>query len=165
MMTDLLQSSQLPPPHIGAVRRRRGLVLSVGLAIGLVAAVGVGAGVSRSDSSRTDALAPVQLASMHQACAQWTGSSAPQMGTLSASAACVTMTDWMGQQVRSGRMTGTMMFGDATAMGSTCGAWQATGAPSVGSGAASAWCADMVRWMTGHIGNWDEWMAHGRMMG
>ena len=166
-MTDLLRPLPTSTPHPSKVGRRRRAVLSAGLAVGLlVAAIAVGVGVSRDDNpSSPGALAPLQLASMQQTCEEWTGASAPHLGGASASVACVAMTDWMSQQLRSGHMTGTMMFGSATTMGAACSAWMATEPAAIASGSTQPWCDDMVTWMTQHIGNWDEWMTHGRMMG
>jgi hypothetical protein len=70
----------------------------------------------------------------------------------------------MRDQLRSGHMTGTMMWGDAATMGSTCRQWMATG-PAAASGISPQACDAMVSWMAQHAGDWAGWMMSGRMMG
>jgi hypothetical protein len=107
-----------------------------------------------------------QLASVRQACVQWSGNSAPRLGIDSASAACTTMADWMNGQLRNGQMTGPMMWGTATTMGATCRQWMNTSArTTISATASSAWCDEMIGWMEQHISNWDGWMMTGNMMG
>jgi hypothetical protein len=109
-----------------------------------------------------------QLASIQQACAQWrggyTGGSAPS------SAWCDEMVGWMTGQVSSGRMMGSMMWGDPDQMLATCQQWMASRPPASGSTPGTAeWCGQMVTWMTQHMGSWDQWdrgwMMNGPMMG
>jgi hypothetical protein len=140
-------------------------MIAAGLAIAILVIVGIVV-FSGSGSSSTSVLADQQLASVQHVCEQWSGSSAPMLGTSSADVACTTMTDWMTQQLRNGRMTGPMMWGSATAMGDTCRLWMGTDSRSSVSGTASrGWCDEMVGWMRQHIANWDGWMMHGNMMG
>jgi hypothetical protein len=147
------------------VRWRRTWVIAAGLAIAVLVIVGIVV-FSGGGSSSTSALADQQLASVQRVCEQWSGSSAPMLGTSSASLACTTMTHWMTQQLRDGRMTGPMMWGSATAMGGACRLWMDTDSRSSVSGRASpGWCNEMVDWMKQHIANWDDWMMHGNMMG
>jgi hypothetical protein len=76
------------------------------------------------------------------------------------------MTDWMGQQLRNGRMTGATMWGTATTLQTTCRQWMAAGSGSTSGGPASpAWCGQMADWMAQHVGNWGNWMMNGNMMG
>ena len=167
-MTDAREERPTATQPEPKVRRRRPLMLVIGLAAAVVvAAVAVGIALARDDnSSSTNAVAARQLASMQQACQRWTGSSAPALGDTSASASCAAMTDWMGQQLQGGHMTGVMMWGSATTMRDTCSQWMATGPSATASASSSqAWCDAMVTWMGQRIGNWDDWMMNGRMMG
>ena len=62
------------------------------------------------------------------------------------------MTDWMGQQLRSQRMTGAMMWGSAATLQATCQQWMATGSGSTSGGTPSpAWCGQMANWMAQHV--------------
>jgi hypothetical protein len=88
------------------------------------------------------------------------------LGTLPASTACSAIADWMGQQLGSGRMSGSMMWGSPSALGATCRQWMGSGSRTAISGTASpAWCDYMVNLMEQHVGNWDSWMTQGNMMG
>jgi hypothetical protein len=76
------------------------------------------------------------------------------------------MADWMTEQLHSGRMTSSMMWGSATTIGATCRKWLGTDSRvSISSSASPSWCDEMVSWMEQHIGNWDRWMMSGHMMG
>jgi hypothetical protein len=160
------------PPQPRA-RRRSTWLLAVGLAAIMLVAVSVGIVVFRGNNSSSTGtaasqqLASAQLASVQQSCQQWSGSSAPALGKGSPSSAwCTTMTDWMGQQLRSQRMTGAMMWGSATTLQATCQQWMATGSGSTSGGTASpAWCGQMANWMAQHVGDWGNWMMNGNMMG
>jgi hypothetical protein len=160
------------PPQPRASRRSTWL-LAVGLATIMLVAVSVGIMVFRSNNSSptgtaaSQQLASAQLTSVQQSCQQWSESSGPTLGSGSSSSAwCTTMTDWMGQQLRNGRMTGAMMWGSATTLQTTCQQWMATGSGSTSGGTASpAWCGQMADWMAQHVGNWDNWMMNGNMMG
>lgn len=164
-MTETLRGT--PPATAGPLnpRRRRTWLFAVVLAaVALLAVVGITV-FGGSSSSSTSALSNEQLASMRQACQEWT-SSAPSLGSASASASCTTMADWMNQRLGNGRMTGSMMWGTAAAMGVTCRQWMGTSSRSTISGTASpAWCDEMVRWMEQHVGDWGNWMMNGNMMG
>jgi len=146
--------------------RRRGIwLVAVGLAAAVLIIVGIVA-IRGNSSPSTGAIANQQLASVQVACQQWSGSLAPTLGNASASAACSTMAAWMSEQLRNGRMTGSMMWGTATAMAATCRQWMGTDSrPTVSGTASPAWCDEMVSWMEQHIGNWHDWMMNGDMMG
>lgn len=148
-------------------------MLAMGLVATTLVAVGVGILVFRGNDSSSTAtaasqqLASAQLASVQQSCQQWSGRSAPSLGQSSPSAAwCTTMTGWMGQQLRNGRMTGATMWGSATTLQATCQQWMAAGSGSTSGGMAfPAWCGQMADWMAQHVGNWGNWMTNGNMMG
>ena len=160
------QGSSVEPSN-----RRSRVPLLIAAAV-LVVLVGVIAGVIASrgdDSTDVDAsLGAQQLASIQQACAQWydghTGSAAPS------SAWCDDMVDWMTDQVRSRQMMGSMMWSDPDQMLATCQQWMSSSTTAGGSTPnGSAWCGQMVTWMTQHMGDWDRWdrgwMMNGPMMG
>jgi len=85
------------------------------------------------------------------------------LGHASAGASCISMSDWMTKHLSDGRLTGSMMWGSATALRSTCGQWMTTETSGTADG--NAWCDQMVTWMTQHVGNWDQWMMSSHMMG
>lgn len=62
---------------------------------------------------------------------------------------CAWMTDWMDQQLADGRMAGSMMWGDADRMHSTCRSSTQAFAPA--SDASPDWCADTYDWMRQRI--------------
>ncbi len=66
-------------------------------------------------------------------------------------------------QLTDGQLTGSMMWGSATVLRSTCLQWMTT--ENSGMAGGSAWCDQMVSWMSQHVGNWDQWMMSGHMMG
>jgi hypothetical protein len=134
--------------------------------IGLVVAAVVIAAVILFSSDSSGVADRQQLASVQRVCGEWSGNSAPRLGTSSASATCSGMADWMDQQLRNGQMTGPTMWGSATALGSTCREWMDTDSrASISTTASPGWCSEMVSWMKQHIGNWNGWMMHGNMMG
>ncbi len=134
--------------------------IPIGLAILVLIIVGV-IFLSGGSSGVTD---QQQLASVQRACREWSGNSAASLGTSSASAACSTMADWMGQELQSGHMTGPMMWGSATTMDSVCRQWMGTDSrASVSTTSSPGWCDDMASWMEQHIGN--DSMMHSDMMG
>ena len=161
-------TTQEEPERIGSragIRRHPLWLLAVGLAVAALVTVGVVV-LGGSSSSSKGAAADQQLASVQRACVDWTSNSAPSLGASSASVACTTMADWMTEQLHSGRMTGSMMWGSATTMGGTCRKWLGTDSrSSIASSAWPSWCDEMVSWMEQHIGNWDGWMMSGHMMG
>jgi hypothetical protein len=158
------------PPQ--PIARRRSTWLAMGLVATTLVALGVGIMVFRGNTSSSTAnaasqqLASAQLTSVQQSCQQWSGSSASALGQGSPSAAwCTTMTNWMGQQLRNGRMTGAMMWGSATTLQTTCQQWMAGSGSTSGGTASPAWCGQMANWMAQHVGNWGNWMMNGNMMG
>jgi hypothetical protein len=57
------------------------------------------------------------------------------------------------------------MWSDSDHMVDTCRQWMATGPADSGSAQGdTAWCDEMVGWMTQNIGDWDDWMMNGSMM-
>jgi hypothetical protein len=79
------------------------------------------------------------------------------------------MAGWVTDQWRSGRMMGSMMWGNPERLTSTCVRWMAASPAFAGStGDASSWCQQMVGWMTDHRGDWTGWGSgwmNGPMMG
>ena len=130
----------------------------------------VGIVATRGDDSASNAssLGTQQLGSIQQACAQWqdgsAGSSAPP------AVWCDGMVGWMTGQVRSGQMTGSMMWSNPEQMLATCQRWMVSSQWADGSTPGTpGWCGQMVDWMTQHMGDWDQWdrgwMMNGPMMG
>jgi hypothetical protein len=159
-MTNTLQhvpTQRAPEPGL----KRRGTIrLIAALAAAVVVAVTIGVVLTRHDSPA----GAQQLTSTERACQQWTGTYAPPDGTAPSGAWCTAMTRWMGQQLRSGHMTGPMMWGDAASMRSTCRLWMAT-EPAASSGVGPQACDAMVGRMAQHAGSWSSWMMTGRVTG
>jgi hypothetical protein len=134
--------------------------------IGLVVAAAVIIAVILFSSNGAGVTDRQQLASVQRVCGEWSGTSAPRLGTSSASTACAAMAGWMDQQLQNGQMTGPTMWGSPTTLDATCGEWVGTHSrAAISSAVSSSWCNEMVGWMQQHIGNWDDWMMHGNMMG
>jgi hypothetical protein len=147
----------------GTSTGRRHALWLILILLAVAALIIVGVIVFSSDSS---GVSEQQLASVQRVCGEWSGNSAPRLGTSSASTACSTMADWMDQQLRNGKMTGPMMWGTATTMGSTCRQWMDTGSrASISTTPSPGWCNQMVSWMEQHVGDWGNWMMNGDMMG
>ncbi len=158
-VTDTLKEK---PDGTSPVKRHAIWLIPIGLAVVVLVVVGV-IFFSSDSSGVTD---QQQLASVQRVCKEWSGNSAASLGTSSASAACSTMADWMGQQLQNGQMTGPMMWGSATTMDSVCRQWMGTDSrASISTTASPGWCDDMVSWMERHIGNWDDWMMNGNLNG
>jgi hypothetical protein len=159
---DSLSSSTEAPKHGPR------LAWLIAVAVGIVIAVLIGAATAArgGDSSNNPSLTTPQLASMQEACIQWhdgyVGDAAPP------SAWCDDMIGWMTGQLRGGHMMGPMMWSDPDQLRSTCQAWLRSGAGGGGTHT-TAWCSQMVEWMTAHMGAWDRWdqgwMMNGPMMG
>jgi hypothetical protein len=142
------------------------------VAAAVVIAVGVGIGVGTAiaggdDSS--DVSSSQQLAGWRQACQQWNDDYSRD-GSGPGTGWCHAMTDWMYDQMRDGTMGPSMMWGDPQRMRDTCRQWARSDADASGTDAMT-WCAQMVTWMTDHMGNWDGWdngdwdnWMHGPMM-
>jgi hypothetical protein len=136
--------------------------LTIAIAAAVVGAIIVAVFVFGGDRAAGDVTAR-QLTSMDGACAGWTGASAPAVGDVPADRACTAMVTWMRQQLADGRMTPTVMWGDATAARATCQEWMADAGGA--STEPTAWCAAMVDWMRQHLDDGTMWMHGGPMMG
>ena len=140
---------------------RRWIVLAVVAALlsgSRVAAAGL------SHPERGPPLAPPPIWRGHQGCQQWAdsyqGADGPGDGW------CSSMTDWMNGRMgqrQDGMMMGSMMWQDPDSMRDTCQQWMADN-PTATNGSAE-WCDQMVDWMGDHMGDWDQWMRDGPMMG
>ena len=95
------------PDGTSSVRHRTLWWILIGATVAVLVVIGVIVFSGGSSGVTGDQ----QLASVRQACAQWSGNSAPRLGADSASTACTTMADWMSEQLRDGQMTGPMMWG------------------------------------------------------
>lgn len=171
-MTDTVQRIPTSPPPQPKTRRWNRWVLAGSLVAILLVAVGVGVVIVRANnpsSAGTAAgqqLGSAQLTSVQQSCLQWSQSPSPTLGNGSPNSAwCTEMTDWMGQQLRNGGMTGAMMWGSSTTLQATCETWMAGAGSSSGEAGTSAWCEQMANWMAAHVGDWGAWMTNGSMMG
>ena len=168
-MTNTVQTEPVSTLHQTNLKRRRTWLVGTGLAVLMLVGLGVGIAVFRGNASTTgtDAtqLASAQLTSVQQSCQQWTAGSPSSAGANSpGNAWCTGMTDWMGQHLRNGTMTGSMMWGSSNTLQATCQQWMGTASGAGGVGSA-AWCGQMADWMSQHMGSWDNWMTNGNMMG
>lgn len=148
--------SSAPSKHTG----RRWIVLAVVVAVLAVGGVAAAVIANRDDSPSYDT---AQISWMHQGCQQWAeshqGSNGPGDGW------CSSMTDWMNgrmDQRQGGMMMGPMMWQDPDSMRATCREWMAVNPTA---GGTVEWCDEMVSWMSDHMGDWDQWMQNGPMMG
>jgi hypothetical protein len=166
MTVDATETHSSAPEGPKRSARRWWLVMAI--AIVLAALVGGAIAAHGSDSNDDAALGTRQLTSIRQACTTWqvgdTGTAAP------AASWCGDMVGWMTGQIRGGHMMGSMMWGNPDEMRSTCQAWLSSGqGADTAAPNASAWCDQMVDWMTQHMGQWDQWdrgwMMDGPMMG
>jgi hypothetical protein len=155
------------------------------LIVVLLAATAVGAVALQRHDTAADA-AP-QIGWMRQGCAQWAASAASQ-GNPVGTDWCASMTSWMNDQMGQGQMgqgpmgqgqmgqgpmgqgqmgqgpmVGSMMWQTPQSMQATCQQWASSGNAPAGVDA-PARCAQMVEWMTQHMGDWTGWMARGPMM-
>lgn len=149
--------------------RRRWLLISGVVALVLVIAGGAWAVVATQDDD-VPSYDTAQIGWMHQGCQQWADSDQDTGGPNVEW--CTSMTDWMNQRMgtsasgQNGMMMGSMMWQDPASMRATCEQWMGTNPNGVPSGTdATAWCGQMVDWMNQHMGDWDNWMMNGPMMG
>jgi hypothetical protein len=137
------------------------------LSIVVLAALLVGIiGVALAVNGHRDAYAAPQIGRMEQSCEQWAstaeGPSRPDVTW------CRSMASWMNAhmgQTTPGFTTGAMMWQSPDNMQQTCQEWMTENATSSTNPAAPSWCQQMVGWMTTHMGDWDDWMMNGSMMG
>lgn len=156
--------ADVPPPAPPARRWR--LIAAICAAVAVVAIAVAAFALIRDNGNGSSTIATRDVAATRQAqqaCQQWFDG---QSGSASSAAPgwCGYMGDWMYQQMASGR-TGSMMWGNPTAMYDTCVAAMGSYQPRVGDPA--TWCRSMVDWMRDHAsdGDWGGWMMHPSMMG
>jgi hypothetical protein len=142
-----------------ARRTRRAIVVLAALLVGAI-------GVALVVNSRQSVYAAPQITRMEQSCEQWAstveGASRPD------AAWCESMASWMNARVGQtvpGMMTGSMMWQSPDNMRQTCQQWMTENGSSSTNPTATGWCQQMVGWMTSHMGDWDDWMMNGSMMG
>ncbi len=160
-----------PPPNAG--RRRWPLVLAIVAAIVLIGGVAGAVVIARRDDTPTYA-AP-QVGWMSDSCQQWAASYPADASNRPTGAWCTSMAGWMntrtaqgqaGPMMGQGQMMGPMMWQSPDNMRATCQQWMASNPSAVPSGTdATAWCGQMVTWMTQHMGDWNGWMTNGPMIG
>ncbi|MGE0308669.1 MAG: hypothetical protein AB7Q27_23285 [Acidimicrobiia bacterium] len=157
----MIEIQELP---VASPARRPRWVLPVVVAAVALAGVGVGtAFANRSDTPRPAAAISSELTDIGRACTTWMNNDA-HWGPTSADW-CRSMTGWMGEQMTTGSMTGSMMWTDVDRMLSTCRAWMDS-EPSTG--VPAEWCESMIGGMWPHMnGDWEGWdeRMNGPMMG
>jgi len=147
-------------------RSRLTWLIAVVVVVVMVGALVAGVVASRGeDSTSIDGAAGAQqLASVQQSCTAWHDGYA---GSVAPSATwCNDMVGWMADQLRSRHMEASMMWSDPDRMVATCQRWISSTPRSGSTPDASAWCGQMVGWMTHHGGPWDRgWMMNSPTMG
>ena len=155
---------------VASPQPRRKWLLIGAIVVGVLVIAGIaGAVVIANDADTPDYAAP-QIGWMRQGCQQWADS---YQGTGGPDGAwCSSMTDWMNQRMgpnasgQNGMMSGSMMWQDPASMRATCAQWMGTNPSGVPTGAdTTEWCDQMIDWMDQHMGDWDNWMMNGPMMG
>ncbi|MBK6856554.1 MAG: hypothetical protein IPG97_08410 [Microthrixaceae bacterium] len=161
--TDVEPTERGPADSPAAPRRtgRRWIVLAIVVAVLTVGGIAAAVIATRDDGPSFDT---AQIGWMHQGCQQWAdayqGADGPGAGW------CSSMTDWMNGRMgqrQGGMMMGSMMWQDPDSMRATCQQWMAED-PTATNGSGQ-WCDQMVGWMSDHMGDWDQWMRNGPMMG
>ena len=140
---------------------RRWFAVAIVVAILAVGGVAAAAIANRDDGPTYDT---AQIGWMHQGCQQWADSY--QGGDGPGDGWCSSMIDWMSGRMgqrHPGMMMGSMMWQDPESMRATCRQWTADN-PTASNGS-GRWCDHMVDWMSDHMGDWDQWMRNGPMMG
>lgn len=159
---DVERTEKQPAGSSGSKRTgRRWIALAVVVAVLAVGGVGAAAIANRDDGPTFDT---AQIGWMHQGCQQWADSY--QSGDGPSDGWCSSMTDWMNGRIgqrRGGPMMGSMMWQDPGSMRATCQLWMAD--DSTATNGSGRWCDHMVDWMSDHMGDWDQWMRSGPMMG
>lgn len=122
--------------------------------VATIAAVAIGVVIADDDQSASAR----QVADVRRSCQEWTASGSPAGDA----GWCVSMTEWMTQQLDDGEMSPQMMWGDANRLAQSCGVWMGTDA-SAGTVEPGTWCADMAGWMSEHMSGWSGWTMHGPM--
>ena len=145
------------PPDLPAGSSRWKVAAVIGVLVVLSAITVAVFAVTRDGGDGTAAVSSRQISATGRACQQWIDTSKPASGA-SSSGWCGRMTNWMNDQMASGRMTGPMMWGNPEAMRDTCRQAMTDVQPAAGNPA--QWCGDMVEWMAQHEGDWDAWMMN-----
>jgi len=142
--------------------RRRIVIASAALLLGCAVLLGVL--LSRGSSPASGS---TQLASIRSGCEQWLSTTSQRVSDQP----CVSMIDWMSQDMKQFGTGPQMMLGTADDMLTTCEQWM-SGNPQGGSVVTrQQWCNAMVTWMTSHMGrwaghgDWGNWTMNGSMMG
>ena len=160
-----------PSPATSNVWKRTAILATLAA---VVAVAALAFALTRDDgrSGTTDqALVSQRIAATQSACQQWLGSSGSTPGTPN-TGWCGAMGAWMSGQMTNGHMT-SGAWASPQSMVDACRQWSTT-ATSTPSGAdPTAWCQQMVTWMTQRMGGWnnsDDWDNHmggwgGGMMG
>jgi hypothetical protein len=149
--------------------KRRWLLVG-GIVVAVLVLAGGAWAVVASQDDDNPSYDAAQIGWMHQGCQQWADS---YQGTGGPDGAwCTSMTDWMNQRMgpnvsgQNGMMSGSMMWQDPASMRATCEQWMGTNPSGVPTGTdTTAWCDQMTDWMNQHMGDWDNWMHDGPMMG
>lgn len=123
------------------------------------AAVAAGVSVGLAFAGDDERASAHQLGDVRRSCQEWMGS----VGPTGDPGWCISMTDWMSQQLGNGTMGPQMMWGDPTRLVQSCQRWMAADTPASAL-EPETWCDDMVAWMSEHSAGWSDWTTHGPMM-
>lgn len=146
------------PPARTGWKWAAGVAAAVAVVAIAVAAFAI-AGDDGNNGTSSQALDSQRIAATRGACQQWLDDYSSSSGATPPQGWCNNMTGWMYDQMANGSMMGPMMWGNPQAMIDACRQWMTT-APTGDTTATTrptAWCDQMVRWMSQHMGNWDDW--------
>src|SRR5512142_3116092 len=119
-----------------------------------------------SSASGSPALVSQRIAATSTACRQWLSSYASAASPTPTPGWCDGFAGWMSGQVASGHMTGTTTWNNPQSMLSACRQWATSAGGSGGTGTTgSAWCDQMVTWMSQYMGRWGDWQDWDHHMG
>lgn len=163
---------ELATPATTASRRWQ-LAIAIGATIVLIGGVASAVVIARRDT--TPAYATPQVGWVSDSCQQWAATYPAETANRPTSDWCTSMAAWMNTRtgqgptapmMGQGQMMGPMMWRSPENMRATCQQWMTANPSAAPSGTdATAWCGQMVTWMTQHIGDWNGWMTNGPMMG
>ena len=119
-----------------------------------------------SSASGSPALVSQRIAATSTACRQWLSSYASAASPTPTPEWCDGFAGWMSAQVASAHMTGTTTWNNPQSMLSACRQWATSAGGSGGPGTTgSAWCDQMVTWMSQYMGRWGDWQDWDHHMG
>ena len=165
------QTSPTPSPARSPIWTRAAITASLAAVVAIVAVVIAFTRDDGTGGATDQALISQRIAATQSACQQWAGPTGPTALAPNA-ARCGAMGTWMYGQMANGHMMGGA-WASPQAMVDACRQWSAAASSTVSDVDPTAWCQQMVTWMTQRMGAWNnsqDWDNHmdgwgGGMMG